>query len=250
MKLTDEIIIDYLDGMLNDSDKKLFEKELKTNVSLQKKIALFKEGEEMFFGFSEDYFKEDDIDYDTLKSTAYSVKNKLSKSSNNKFFQNIFKKTIFNIPIPQLSGLLASIFFAYMLGSYAPFALLNKSSKWTLAEQSYKTFDESFKDNAIKEWQVVEQGVLLSLRAIPGLDISKSFYLDNNAIVPKNHKISLYIQSSKYDLLVTHKDSNYKVPKGENIQAILDPKEGRNDIFLVVKKNGSEKLLKFTFNII
>ena len=111
MKFTDEIIIDYLDGMLNDSDKKLFEKELKTNVSLQKKIALFKEGEEMFFGFSEDYFKEDDIDYDTLKSTAYSVKNKLSKSSNNKFFQNIFKKTILNIPIPQLSGLLASIFF-------------------------------------------------------------------------------------------------------------------------------------------
>ena len=92
--------------------------------------------------------------------------------------------------------------------------------------------------------------VLLSLRAIPELDISKSFYLDNNAIVPKNHKIYLYIQSSKYELLVTHKDINYKVPKGENIQAILDPKEGRNDIFLVVKKNGSEKLLKFTFNII
>ena len=150
MKFTDEIIIDYLDGMLNDSDKKLFEKELKTNVSLQKKIALFKEGEEMFFGFSEDYFKEDDIDYDTLKSTAYSVKNKLSKSSNNTFFHNIFKKTILNIPIPQLSGLLASIFFAYMLGSYAPFTLLNKSSKWTLAEQSYKTFDESFKDNELK----------------------------------------------------------------------------------------------------
>ena len=41
MKLTDEIIIDYLDGMLNDSDKKLFEKELKINVSLQKKIFHF-----------------------------------------------------------------------------------------------------------------------------------------------------------------------------------------------------------------
>merc|ERR1712093_630031 len=133
---------------------------------------------------------------------------------------------------------------------YAPIPLLQDSSEWTLVEQSYKALDESFEKNNIREWQVVDQGVLLSLKAIPGIDLSKSFYLENNSSVPLGRNVFLFLQSSKYDLLVTHKESNYNVIKGENIQKILDPKEGRNDIFLVVNKNGSEKLLKFTFNII
>ena len=37
MKFTDEIIIDYLDGMLNDSDKKLLRKSLKQMYPYKKK---------------------------------------------------------------------------------------------------------------------------------------------------------------------------------------------------------------------
>ena len=250
MKFTDEMIINYLDGMLSDSEKKLFEEELARNESLQKQLTLFKEGEDMFSAFSKDYFKEDDIDYDALKTTNFLEKSAVSASHKNTFFKNIFKKIILGMPIPQAGGLLASLFFAYIIGSYAPIPLFNQSSHWTLVKQSYKALDESSRDNNIREWQVVDQGVLLSLKAIPGLDISKSFYLENNSTIPADHKISLFIQSSKYDLLVSHRESDYNVIKGENVQAMLEPKEGRNDIFLVVKKNGTESLLKFTFNII
>ena len=52
MKITDEMIINYLDGELNISDKELFEEELKKNPSLQKQVRLFKEGDEMFETFS------------------------------------------------------------------------------------------------------------------------------------------------------------------------------------------------------
>ena len=52
MKITDEMIINYLDGELNISDKELFEEELKKNLSLQKQVRLFKEGDEMFETFS------------------------------------------------------------------------------------------------------------------------------------------------------------------------------------------------------
>ena len=250
MKVTDEIIINYLDGMLSDTERKLFEIELESNESLKEQVTLFKEGEEMFSAFSEYYFKEDDINYEALKHTAFAKKSTKSKPSNNVSFKNIFKKITFGISVTQLSGALASLFFAYMVGSYAPIPILQQSSEWTLVEQNYKALDESFEKHNIREWQVLDQGVLLSLKAIPGLDVSKSFYLENHSSVPSGHKIFLFIQSSKYDLLVTHKESNYNLIKGENIQAMLDPKEGRNDIFLVVKKNGSEKILKFTFNII
>ena len=47
MKITDEMIINYLDGELNISDKELFEEELKKNPSLQKQVRLFKEGDVM-----------------------------------------------------------------------------------------------------------------------------------------------------------------------------------------------------------
>ncbi len=250
MKFTDEMIINYLDGMLSDSEKKLFEEELGRNDSLKKQLALFKEGEDMFSAFSKNYFKEDDIDYDALKTTNFLEKNTNPISHKNTFFKKLFKKVIFGMPVPQVGGLLASLFFAYIVGSYAPIPLFNQSSHWTLVKQTYKSLNESSRDNNIREWQVVDQGVLISLKAIPGLDISKSFYLENNSTITAGHKITLFIQSSKYDLLVSHREIDYNVIKGENVQAMLEPKEGRNDIFLVVKKNGTESLLKFTFNII
>ena len=79
MKITDEMIINYLDGELNTSDKKLFEEELKKNPSLQKQVRLFKEGNEMFETFSKDYFSSDDIDYEKLKKIAFSNDKKTTK---------------------------------------------------------------------------------------------------------------------------------------------------------------------------
>ena len=89
MKITDEMIINYLDGELNNSDKELFKKELKKNHSLQEQVRLFKEGDEMFEIFSKDYFSSDDIDYEKLKKIAFSNDRKINnlRNENNKKFR-------------------------------------------------------------------------------------------------------------------------------------------------------------------
>ena len=105
MKITDEMIINYLDGELNISDKELFEEELKKNPSLQKQVRLFKEGDEMFETFSKDYFSKDDIDYEKLKKIAFSD-NKKTNNLKNKIYKKFkFKDLLFGLTFPQVSGL-------------------------------------------------------------------------------------------------------------------------------------------------
>ena len=90
----------------------------------------------------------------------------------------------------------------------------------------------------------------MSLKAIPGLDVSKSIYLDNNGVITQGYKVALFIKSSKHNLIVSHKSNQYNVTRFKDLQVILNTEKGRNDIFLIVQKSGKEKLLKFTFNII
>ena len=250
MKITDEMIINYLDGELNNSDKELFKKELKKNHSLQEQVRLFKEGDEMFEIFSKDYFSSDDIDYEKLKKIAFSNDKKTNnlRNENNKKYR--FTDLLFGLSFPKISGVIATFMVAYVIGTYAPINMFQGSSAWTLVKQNYKAVNENILDNNIREWQIKDEGVLLSLRAIPRLDISESIYLDNNGEIPEDYKVALFIKSSKHNLLVSHKSNQYSVEKFKDLQVILNTEKGRNDIFVIVEKNGKEKLLKFTFNII
>ena len=250
MKITDEVIINYLDDELNISDKELFEEELKKNHSLQEQVRLFKEGDEMFELFSKDYFSSDDIDYEKLKKIAFSNDKKTNnlRNENNKKFK--LKDFLFGLSFPKISGVVASFIVAYMVGVYAPIDIFQGSSTWTLVKQNYKAVNENILDNNVREWQIEAEGVLLSLKAIPGLDVSKSIYLDNNGEITEDFKVALFIKSSKHNLLVSHKSNQYSVNRLKDLQVILSTEKGRNDIFVIVEKNGKEKLLKFTFNII
>ncbi len=250
MKITDEMIINYLDGELNISDKELFEEELKKNPSLQKQVRLFKEGDEMFETFSKDYFSKDDIDYEKLKKIALSDNKKTNNLKNEVYKKFKFKDLLFGLSFPQVSGVIASFLIAYMVGVYAPIGIFQQPSTWTLVKQNYKAVNDNISESNVREWQVQDEGVLLSLKAIPGLDVSKSIYLDNNGVITQGYKVALFIKSSKHNLIVSHKNNQYNVTRFKDLQVILNTEKGRNDIFLIVQKSGKEKLLKFTFNII
>ena len=108
-----------------------------------------------------------------------------------------FKDLLLGLSFPQVSGVIASFLIAYMVGVYAPIGIFQQPSTWTLVKQNYKAVNDNISESNVREWQVQDEGVLLSLKAIPGLDVSKSIYLDNNGVITQGYKVALFIKSSK-----------------------------------------------------
>ena len=99
---------------------------------------------------------------------------------------------------PQVSGVIASFLIAYVVGVYAPIGIFQQPSSWTLVKQKlHKAVNDNISESNVREWQVQDEGVLLSLKAIPWLDVSKSIYLDNNGVITQGYKVALFIKSSK-----------------------------------------------------
>ena len=146
----------------------------------------------MFATFSKDYFSNEDIDYEKLKKIAFSNNKKTNNLKNEVDNKFKFKDLLFGFSFPQVSTVLASFLIAYMVGVYAPISIFQQSSSWTLVKQNYKAINENVSESNVREWQVQDEGVLLSLKAIPGLDVSKSIYLDNNGAITESYIIKTH----------------------------------------------------------
>ena len=69
MKIDNDKIIDYLEGLLSKEERIKFEAQLKEDDNLQQEIKLYKEGKELTDNFNQYYHQEDDINYNGEKET-------------------------------------------------------------------------------------------------------------------------------------------------------------------------------------
>ena len=70
MKIDNDKIIDYLEGLLSKEERIKFEAQLKEDDNLQQEIKLYKEGKELTDNFNQYYHQEDDINYNDLKKKS------------------------------------------------------------------------------------------------------------------------------------------------------------------------------------
>ena len=244
MKMDNDKIIDYLEGLLSKEERIKFEAQLKEDDNLQQEIKLYKEGKELTDNFNQYYHQEDDIDYNDLKKKAFK-ENIATINIKDNLLEKI-KKTFLNISYPQLSAVMGSMCIAFFLGSISFKNNIAENYEWQIAESNLRGEQ---KKNSVTEWQIKNKGISISVKAIPGYDNENAIYLKNGESINSSHNFFTKIKSKTNKTVIIFRDKSYLINPGEELGIELETSTGKNDIILLCLEEQKTSKFLFSFNI-